>query len=139
MGIPYSKQINLAFDQVTPLVAAGFKVLQTTRNITYLLAAIQILTALFLGLILITLVAVLITVNPDLEEERRSLVTPAVRYLANSVVLYGRWLQVGIWTAGIGTAVGTAGGWYVTREIEQVDVEVEDPEGEDKDGEVAAS
>lgn len=51
MGIPYSKQINLAFDQVTPLVAAAFKVLQTTRNITYLLAAIQVLTAVFLGLI----------------------------------------------------------------------------------------
>jgi hypothetical protein len=47
MGIPYSKQINIAFDQVAPLVAAGFVVLQTTRNITYLLAAIQVLTALF--------------------------------------------------------------------------------------------
>ena len=27
MGIPYSRQINAAFEQVTPLVAAGFRLL----------------------------------------------------------------------------------------------------------------
>ena len=98
MGIPYSKQINLAFDQVTPLVAAGFKVLKTTRNITYLLAAIQILTAVFLGLILITLLALIITMSPDLESERQALVTPVVKYLAASAVQYGSWLKVSLWT-----------------------------------------
>jgi len=131
MGIPYSKQINLAFDQVTPLVAHGFKVLQTTRNITYLLAAIQVITAVFLGLILIALLGLIITVSPDLEHERETLVTPLVRYLANSVVQYGRWLQVGLWTVILGCIVGTAGGVYVTREITET-VEVEGPEGEDK-------
>jgi hypothetical protein len=54
-------------------------VLQTTRNITYLLAAIQVLTALFLFLILVTLLALIITVNPELEYEREVLVTPVVR------------------------------------------------------------
>lgn len=130
MGIPYSKKINLAFDQVTPLVAAGFKVLQTTRNITYLLAAIQVLTAVFLGLILITLLALIITVSPDLENERQLLVTPVMRWLANSAVLYGRWLKVGVWTVMIGAGLGAAGGWYIT--MESVEVEVEEPEGEDK-------
>jgi len=133
MGIPYSKQINLAFDQVTPLVAHGFKVLQTTRNITYLLAAIQVITAVFLGLILIALLGLIITVSPDLEHERETLVTPLVRYLANSVVQYGRWLQVGLWTVIFGCIVGTAGGVYVTREITET-VEVEGPDGEDKSG-----
>lgn len=136
MGIPYSKQINLAFDQVTPLVAAGFKILKTTRNITYLLAAIQVLTALFLGLILITLIGLIITVSPDLEHERQVLVTPAVKWVALSAVQYWRWLKVGLWTIIVGAVVGAAGGWYATREMEGVDVVVEDPEGESQKVEV---
>lgn len=67
MGIPYSRQINAAFDQVTPLVAAGFEVLRTTRDISILLAVIQVLTVIFLGLILVALVVLLYCVNPDLE------------------------------------------------------------------------
>lgn len=134
MGIPYSKQINLAFDQVTPLVAHGFKVLQTTRNITYILAAIQVLTAIFLGLILIALLGLIITVSPDLEQERETLVTPVVRYLANSAVQYGGWLQVGLWTIIVGCVIGTAGGVYVTGEVtESVEVEGETKPGEDAD------
>lgn len=82
MGIPYSKQIHAAFDQVTPLVAAGFEVLQTTKNISILLAAIQVVTVIILGLILLTLLALLISVNPDLEAERAAIVTPVVRWCA---------------------------------------------------------
>jgi hypothetical protein len=67
MGLPYSRQINAAFEEVTPLVAAGFKVLRTTRNISILLAVIQVLTVWFLFLILIGIVALLYCVNPDLE------------------------------------------------------------------------
>lgn len=48
MGIPYSKQIHSAFDQVTPLVAAGFEVLKTTKNIAILLACLQVFVALVL-------------------------------------------------------------------------------------------
>jgi hypothetical protein len=67
MGIPYSREINAAFTQVTPLVAAGFSVLQTTKNISILLAVIQVLTVLFLAAILVVLVALCYCVNPDLE------------------------------------------------------------------------
>jgi hypothetical protein len=67
MGIPYSREINAAFEQVTPLVAAGYKVLRTTKNISIILAIIQVLTVVLLGLILLALVALLYTVNPDLE------------------------------------------------------------------------
>ena len=67
MGIPYSREINAAFEQVTPLVAAGFKVLRTTKNISIILAIIQVLTVLFLGLILCALVVLIYVVNPDLE------------------------------------------------------------------------
>lgn len=67
MGIPYSREINAAFEQVTPLVAAGFKVLRTTKNISIILAIIQVLTVLLLGLILFALIVLIYTVNPDLE------------------------------------------------------------------------
>jgi hypothetical protein len=81
MGIPYSREINAAFEQVTPLVAAGFKVLRTTKNISILLAIIQVLTVFFLFLILLALLLLLITVNPDLDHERKTIVTPALRWL----------------------------------------------------------
>lgn len=67
MGIPYSREINAAFEQVTPLVAAGFEVLRTTKNISIILAIIQVLTVLFLGMILGALVVLIYVVNPDLE------------------------------------------------------------------------
>jgi hypothetical protein len=98
MGIPYSTQINAAFDQVTPLVSAGFVVLQTTKNIAILLAYIQIVTAVLLSLILFALLGLLFTMNPDLEKERQQLVTPVMHWLASWVFTYGRaanWLFKG--------------------------------------------
>jgi hypothetical protein len=74
MGLPYSRQINAAFEEVTPLVAAGFKVLQTTRNISIILAAVQILTVFLLFAILLVGIGIMYCVNPDLEV--RSPVSP---------------------------------------------------------------
>ncbi|KAF1357479.1 hypothetical protein EJ07DRAFT_128922 [Lizonia empirigonia] len=82
MGIPYSREINAAFEQVTPLVAAGYKVLRTTKNISIILAIIQVLTVVFLGLILLALIVLIYTVNPDLEHERRTYITPLLRHYA---------------------------------------------------------
>jgi hypothetical protein len=98
MGVPYSTQIDAAFDQVTPLVSTGFDVLQTTKNIAILLAYIQILTVVLLSLILFALLGLLFTMNPDLEKERQQLVTPVMRWLASWVFMYGRaakWLLKG--------------------------------------------
>lgn len=120
MGIPYSKQINLAFEQVTPLVAAGFEILQTTKNITFLLAAIQILTALFLGLIFLSLIALIITTSPDLEYERRELVTPVVKWIAGKVLGYGAWMKVVIWVLLVGIGMGALVGWWIDTEIKVV-------------------
>ncbi|KZM27289.1 hypothetical protein ST47_g1575 [Ascochyta rabiei] len=83
MGIPYSREINAAFEQVTPLVAAGFQVLRTTKNISIVLAVIQVLTVVFLGLILGALVVLIYCVNPDLEEERKALVSPLLKRMAH--------------------------------------------------------
>ncbi|CAD6449265.1 8a503280-3575-45cf-a5e3-6c490363710b-CDS [Sclerotinia trifoliorum] len=89
MGLPYSKQIRLAFTQsqtmmqrvqteVTPLVAAGyplitsgFEVLKTTKNIAILLAVVQVYTAIMLTVILGVLVMLLVEVNPELEGRER--------------------------------------------------------------------
>ena len=137
MGIPYSKQINSAFDEVTPLVAAGFHVLRTSRNISILLAVVQILNTLLLGLAVIALLALLITVNPDLERERRSLVTPTARWFA-AWLLPRAWLRVVILTLLTGGTIGGLAGWYVTvRNGERIEVvdqggdELPDPSGDD--------
>ncbi|KAJ9150131.1 hypothetical protein NKR19_g5357 [Coniochaeta hoffmannii] len=86
MGFPYSKQIDLAFEQIGPF-------LQRARYITFLLGAFHALTilvlCLLLGLILLALVGLLITVNPDLEAERRAVVTPVLRRLV-------RWTAAGV-------------------------------------------
>jgi len=86
MGIPYSREINAAFEQVTPLVASAYKVLETTKNIAILLAFIQVFVAVLLFLILVALIGLIYTMNPDLEMERRALVTPVMQWLASWVL-----------------------------------------------------
>lgn len=108
MGIPYSREISQAFEQVTPLVAAGFQVLQTTKDISILLACIEVMTCVFLGLVLLTLIGLICTINPELERERDELVTPVVKWLASWIFSYGKivgWLlrlTIVATTAGLG-------------------------------------
>lgn len=118
----YSREINAAFEQVTPLVVAGFKVLRTTKNISILLAVIQVLTVVFLGIIALILIAILYSVNPDLENERRQLVTPFFRWLA-SISLWSFCKSLAGATLALGTVVVV--GWLILEE--------ERVEGEDAD------
>jgi hypothetical protein len=120
MGIPYSRQINAALSQVTPLVAEGFKVLETTKNISILLATIQVLTVIFLFLILGVLIALLIAVNPDLEHERRTLVTPVLRWFTRWITEQDsrRYLGVAVFVVVFGAFAGAGGGFYVMRKSE---------------------
>ncbi len=120
MGIPYSKQIHAAFDEVTPLVAAGFEVLRTSRNISLVLAAVQVLSLVLSTLTLVLLAAILVSVNPDLEKERRALVTPTAQWLSHwAMDMAGTkwWLQVGVCTVVLGCGLGALAGWSVTRDI----------------------
>ncbi|KAI9692835.1 MAG: hypothetical protein M1822_004829 [Bathelium mastoideum] len=89
MGIPYSREINSAFEQVTPLVAAAYELLSTIKNIAILLAFIQILTVILLTFILVSLLGLLYTLNPDLAAERQQLVTPVMRWLAGWIHEFG--------------------------------------------------
>ncbi|KAG9191073.1 hypothetical protein G6011_09161 [Alternaria panax] len=123
MGIPYSRQINAAFEQVTPLVAAGFKVLRTTRDISILLAVIQVLTVFFLGLILTVLVMLLYCVNPDLEEERKAIVTPWLRYFA-SITLWSIFRTLFSLLAVVGLAGAVAWHFFLAKQwVEDVEYE----------------
>ncbi|KAJ4290466.1 hypothetical protein N0V90_010683 [Kalmusia sp. IMI 367209] len=130
MGIPYSREINAAFEQVTPLVAAGFKVLQTMKDISILLAVIQVLTVFFLALILFVMVLLVYSVNPDLEDERQRLVTPFLQKAASlSVwgVLKGTISVIG----GISLVLGAT--WYFYRLDHEEKHDLEQTADEDAD------
>ena len=94
MGIPYSREINSAFEQVTPLIAAAYELLSTIKNIAILLSVIQILTVILLTLIFVSLLGFLYTMNPDLATERQQLVTPVMRWLAGWIHEFG---ETGKW------------------------------------------
>ncbi|KAF1970992.1 hypothetical protein BU23DRAFT_510659 [Bimuria novae-zelandiae CBS 107.79] len=130
MGIPYSREINAAFEQVTPLVAAGFKVLQTMKDISILLAVIQVLTVLFLAMILFVLILLLYSVNPDLEYERRHIITPLLKYLA-SLTLWAVFKGTVTPIAGVSIALGVT--WWVFRLEYEETYEMERTADEDAD------
>jgi hypothetical protein len=157
MGIPYSREINAAFEQVTPLVAAGFKVLKTTRNISILLAVIQVLTVLLLGLILGVGLLLCYSLNPDLEVHPSNLFVLAPQsYILIGVCVcefidadrpqqerkqiatpFLRWLaSITIWSIVkgvvstiVGTGIALGGAWWV---FDRMGVEREGNEDADK-------
>ena len=139
MGIPYSAQISAAFEEVTPLVAAGFQVLQTTKNIAIIVAVVQVLTALLLALILIVLLGILISVNQDLSNERKKLVTPVMRWASSwlmdgGALFEGAMLIVGLAFVGALIAYGMFlwRGTLVGYRIDSVDESEGEGESEDK-------
>lgn len=140
MGIPYSRQINAAFEQVTPLVAEGFEVLQTTRNITFLLAEIQIATVILLFLLLVATLMLLVTNNPDMEQERKALVTPVMKWICSWMMSSSGKRRYGLIAFTILLAIvglGYLHYWYYFKETATVDEEpqekVEEAEGKDVD------
>ncbi|KAF5980435.1 hypothetical protein FCOIX_4819 [Fusarium coicis] len=134
MGMPYSKQVHAAFDQVTPLVAAGFEVLRTTKNIAVFLAFLQVFITLILTLTLFAILAVIYSVNQDLEEERRALVTPCMQWIASWVLEYETltaWILkvvVVLGTAGLGLFLWQGSTTEVIPEVESEDDAPEDIE-----------
>jgi hypothetical protein len=82
-------------------VAAGFQVLETTKNIAILLTFIEIFTVILLSLILIALLMLLVTMNPELEEERRTFITPVIKWVFRVVqqrveYLNKNWLMISV-------------------------------------------
>ncbi|KAH9833349.1 hypothetical protein Tdes44962_MAKER08798 [Teratosphaeria destructans] len=83
MGVPYSREIDAALNQITPLVAEASDMLQTTRTVSLLFAAVQILTLLFRALTLIVLLGILLSINPDTSAQRQALVTPVMEWMTS--------------------------------------------------------
>jgi hypothetical protein len=54
-----------------------------------LMAVVQVFTAAILTLILLVLLGLVFTMNPDLEAERDQIVTPVMRWLASWIFAYG--------------------------------------------------
>ncbi|KAK3673907.1 hypothetical protein LTR78_006109 [Recurvomyces mirabilis] len=138
MGIPYSKQINAAFDEVTPLVTAGFEVLQTLKNIALTVAVIQVLTVVILTAVLIVLVALLITINPDLATERKLVVTPVVRWFVHvwlEMQSHWRTVLIGGMIILLGVALGAVGGVLMTQKDFQKLAEEEQQPSKEKSAE----
>lgn len=147
MGIPYSKQINQAFEEVSPLVAATLDVMHTTQEVSYILAGIQVITAVFQFATVVGIIGLLITLNPDLAAERTALVTPIMRYLASWVMpgSEGRWyLKTFGWMFGLVWFCGCAAvawqSWSADggpkgppREVPLPDDEDEEEGGADRD------
>jgi hypothetical protein len=84
MGLPYSREIYAAVDKLPPLIAAA----QTTKNIFILLVAIQVVKVIILALTLLAILALLITMNSHLEDERAAAVTPVVKWIVHRLARY---------------------------------------------------
>ncbi|KAF8848397.1 hypothetical protein BDZ45DRAFT_753868 [Acephala macrosclerotiorum] len=86
MGVPFSQEVKTVVDLATDL-ATDLKSHATTA--LYALILISVIHTFLLALFLLAVIALLITVNPDLGEERNAFVTPvtsstALAALANS-------------------------------------------------------
>lgn len=79
MGFPHSKEINVALQTFETVI-------QKMKYISICLAFFHILLVVFLALILAALLGLLITVNPDLEHERRILVTPTMKRMVKWIM-----------------------------------------------------
>ena len=75
MDVPYSREIHVAVDKLPPLIAAA----QTTMSIFILLRAIQVIKVIIPALTVLAILALLITMTPDLEDERTAVVTPEIK------------------------------------------------------------
>lgn len=77
------------FKEIKPLVNATFEASQTINRTGPILAWTQALMIVLLGAIFLALFGLLVTINPDLEVERKQFITPAVRFLLGQIVTYG--------------------------------------------------
>ena len=127
MGIPYSKQINAAFNQVTPLVSSGYELLETVKNIAIFITVIQIGVIAVLCLNLLALLGLVYSINPDLEDERQALVTPAMKTIATwSMAMIERKWSICTSMLGFAAAVMGAYSFYVYRMRRDVEQMAED-------------
>ncbi|KAK9770180.1 hypothetical protein SCAR479_13145 [Seiridium cardinale] len=101
------------FKELKPLMNATFEASESINRTAPILACTQILMIVLLGAIFFALFGLLVTINPDLDDERQRYITPAVRFLLSQGALYGRiagkvarqpaWIASTIWALLSGT------------------------------------
>lgn len=72
MGLPYSHEIQRASEHIDAIVP-------TVKIALWTLTFVSISLLILIGALLLAVIGLLITVNPDLERERKALVTPVLR------------------------------------------------------------
>ncbi|KAK6062500.1 hypothetical protein SCUP515_13309 [Seiridium cupressi] len=101
------------FKELKPLMNATFEASESINRTAPILACTQILMIILLAAIFFALFGLLVTINPDLDDERQQYITPAVRFLLSHSALYGRiagkvarqpaWIAQTIWALLSGT------------------------------------
>lgn len=76
---------------------ATFEASQSINRTAPILACTQVLMIILLAAIFCALFGLLITLNPDLEAERRQVVTPAVRFLLRQTVGFASTVWKIVW------------------------------------------
>ncbi|KAE9365287.1 hypothetical protein N431DRAFT_98401 [Stipitochalara longipes BDJ] len=86
MGVPFSHEIQKAsehIDNIAPTVITALRNVDTVvpyvENALWAITWASIILPFLIGALLLAVIALLITVNPDLEQERKLLVTPLLR------------------------------------------------------------
>ncbi|KAH8793756.1 hypothetical protein F5882DRAFT_516146 [Hyaloscypha sp. PMI_1271] len=90
MGVPFSHEVQKAseyIDNIAPTIVTTLRNIDTTVPYVKFALVANILVSIILTILIVTLliavIALLITVNPDLAEERKRLVTPVLRAWLN--------------------------------------------------------
>ncbi|KAE8445356.1 hypothetical protein EG329_013478 [Mollisiaceae sp. DMI_Dod_QoI] len=73
MGVPFSQEIKTALDLAADLKPYAIYTLYTIIFIT-------VLNTILLGVLVVAVIGLLISVNPDLAEERKTIVTPILKW-----------------------------------------------------------
>jgi hypothetical protein len=90
MGVPYSQEVKTAVDLASDLKS------HATIAI-YAIVVVSVIHTILLSIFLIAVLGLLITVNPDLAEERKAFVTPVLKWILLPIrgwqAVFGRSLE----------------------------------------------
>ncbi|KUJ10958.1 uncharacterized protein LY89DRAFT_739931 [Mollisia scopiformis] len=78
MGVPFSQEVKTAVDLASDL-ATDLRSHATV--VLYAVVIVSVIHTVLLSLFLLAVIGLIVSVNPDLAEERKAFVTPAVRWI----------------------------------------------------------
>ena len=86
MGVPFSREVEIILGSMQDLKPIAATVLQTVRYVALLLLVLQIATMFLLALLLAAVIALIVTMDPNLSGEREALVTPVLKWLVRPLL-----------------------------------------------------